>query len=251
VAERPRLGDLLVAAGAITRTQLGAALADQRSFGQPLGSTLVQMGYLDEETLVRTLARQLKLPVAWLRDKWVEDAVRDLLPAELALKHRVLPLFVTFEDTGKVLHLAMHDPNDLEALDAVGFKVGHKVSPVLAAGSELEDALGRHYAPGARSRRRPSGEGLQPREAPEILTFEKPKSAPVADEMLLTEAVAAMAGTGASAAPSAGRPPAKDGGHLSGEAALAAFLQLVEVFLDNGIVSRKDLAKRLRPYFSD
>jgi type IV pilus assembly protein PilB len=243
VAERPRLGDLLVAAGAITRTQLGAALADQRSFGQPLGTTLVQMGYLDEETLVRTLARQLKLPVAWLRDKWVEDAVRDLLPAELALKHRVLPLCVTFGDTGKVLHLAMHDPNDLEALDAVGFKVGHKVSPVLAAGSELEDALGRHYAPG---RRRPSGSGLQPREAPEILTFEKRRSEAISDEMLLTDAVAAMAGTGASE----GKSAARDGGHTSGEAALAALLQLVEVFLDNGIVTREELVKRLRPYFS-
>jgi len=80
------------------------------------------MGFLDEETLMRTLARQLKLPVAWLRGKWVDDEVRDLLPAELALKHRVLPLTVTVEDTGKVLHLAMHDPNDLEALDAVRFQ---------------------------------------------------------------------------------------------------------------------------------
>ena len=137
MAERPRLGELLLAAGAIDQTQLGAALADQRNFGMPLGTILVQMGYLDEETLMRTLARQLELPVAWLRGKWVEDAVRDLLPAELALKHHVLPLSVTFQDTGKVLNLAMHNPYDLEALDAVGFQVGHEVSPVLAAASEL------------------------------------------------------------------------------------------------------------------
>ena len=50
MAERPRLGDLLVAAGAIDRTQLGAALADQQNFGMPLGTILVQMDYLDEET---------------------------------------------------------------------------------------------------------------------------------------------------------------------------------------------------------
>ncbi len=128
MAERSKLGDMLVAAGAINLTQLGAAMADQRSFGMPLGTILVQMGYLDEETLIRTLARQLELPVAWLRDKWVDDAVRDLLPAELALKHRVLPLSVTFQDSGKVLHLAMHNPHDIEALDAVGYQVGHKVS---------------------------------------------------------------------------------------------------------------------------
>ena len=52
--ERPKLGELLVMAGAIDQTQLGAALADQRQYGRPLGITLVRMGFLDEETLVRT-----------------------------------------------------------------------------------------------------------------------------------------------------------------------------------------------------
>ncbi len=58
--ERPKLGELLVMAGAIDQTQLGAALAEQRKFGRPLGTTLVRMGFLDEEALVRTLARQLR-----------------------------------------------------------------------------------------------------------------------------------------------------------------------------------------------
>ncbi len=240
MAERPKIGDLLVAAGAINPTQLGAALADQQSFGKPLGYILVQMGYLDEETLTRTLARQLKLPVAWLRDKWLEDAVRDLLPAELALKHRVLPLSVTFEDTGKVLHLAMHDPNDFEALDAVGFQVGHKVSPVLAAASELDDALKRHYEPGSGSPAHAIDIGAEPqgRQAPEILTFGQPKARPAAKEILLNDPVAAA-------------PAAKGMGHASTEAALAAFLQLVQIFVDNGIVTAEELTKRLQPYLSD
>jgi hypothetical protein len=243
VAERPKIGDLLVAAGAISQTQLGGALADQRSFGKPLGSILVQMGYLDEVTLMRTLARQLKLPVAWLRDKWVEDAVRDLLSAELALKHRVLPLSVTFEDTGKVLHLAMHDPNDFEALDAVGFQVGHKVSPVLAAASELDDALKRHYEPGSGGHAIDMGGEPQARQAPEILTFGQQKAAPAAEEIQLNDVV--------ETAPAASAPAAKGEGHTSTEAALAVFLQLVEIFLDNGIVTAEELTKRLQPYLSD
>jgi type IV pilus assembly protein PilB len=243
VAERPKLGDLLVAAGAISLTQLGAALADQRSFGRPLGSILVQMGYLDEETLMRSLARQLKLPVAWLRGKWVQDAVRDLLPAELALKHHVLPLSVTIEDTGKVLHLAMHGPHDLEALDAVGFQVGHKVSPVLAAASELDDALQRHYAPRSGGPDITIGGEAQARQAPEVLTLGPPKAAPAAEEIELNDVVVA--------APAAGAPGAKGAGHASTEAALAAFLQLIEIFLDNGIITAEELTKRLQPYFSD
>ena len=245
MAERPKLGDLLVAAGAIDLTQLGAALADQRSFGKPLGSILVSMGYLDEETLMRTLARQLKLPVAWLRDKWVEDAVRDLLPAKVALKHRVLPLSVTFQDTGKVLHLAMNDPHDLEALDAVGHQVRHKVSPVLAAASELDDALKRHYEPGSNGSAHAVDIGGEPqaRQAPEILTFGHQRAAPAAEEIQLDDVV--------EASPTASAPAARGEGHASTEAALAAILQLVEIFLDNGIVTADELTKRLQPYLSD
>jgi len=110
MAERTKLGELLVAAGAINQTQLGAALGDQRQYGRRLGITLVRLGFIDEDTLVRTLARRLKLPIAWLRDKWVGQEVLDLVPAELALKHRCLPLAVNDAGRGKVLHLAMQDP---------------------------------------------------------------------------------------------------------------------------------------------
>ena len=39
--------------------------------------------------------------------------------------------------------------------------------------------------------------------------------------------------------------------HVSTEAAVASFLQLIEIFLDNGIVTAEVLRKRLQPYFSD
>ena len=70
--------------------------------------------------------------MAWLDGKWVDEQVLALVPAELALKHGCLPLSVTEERGAKVLHLAIQDPGNIEALDEVGFRVGHNVSPVLA-----------------------------------------------------------------------------------------------------------------------
>lgn len=148
MAERLKLGELLIMGGAIDQTQLGAALAHQRQFPQPLGKTLVSMGFLDEETLVRTLVRQLKIPVAWLDGKWVDRELVELIPAELALKHCCLPLALTEDKGAKTLHPAVLDPGDIEALDLIGFQVGHQVSPVLAAPTELEEAVQRHYAQG-------------------------------------------------------------------------------------------------------
>jgi hypothetical protein len=145
MADRVKLGELLVGAGAINRAQLTAALAEQHKWGLPLGMTLIEMKFIDEETLVRTLARQLKVPLAWMRGKRVKPAVIDLIPAELAREHRYIPLTVREESGGLVLFLGMQDPGDIDALDNVSFRIGWKVKPILVAPSELEEALERYY----------------------------------------------------------------------------------------------------------
>jgi type IV pilus assembly protein PilB len=231
MAEKPKLGELLVMAGAIDQTQLGSALADQRKFGQPLGSILVSMGYIDEETLVRTLARQLNLPIAWLRDKWVEPQVLELVPGKIAIKHHCLPLLLTEGAGGKVLHLAMQDPGDLEALDAVSFHVGHNVSPVLAAASEIEDALQRHFQSGEVSA---SAQSSRPevQRVPELLMFELKAQAATPSAELDFEF-----GTGPG-----------DAELMSSQAALSALTQLLSVLIEKGIISREEVASRLRPF---
>ena len=145
MSKRLKLGEILVAKGLISETQLASALAEQRRWGKRLGMTLVLMGYLEEEILIRTLAAQLKLPVARIRGKRVNAEVIELVPVELAEKHRCLPLFVKDQDGSRELFLAMEDPSDLEAQGELGFRIGFRIRPVLVAPTELEDALQRHY----------------------------------------------------------------------------------------------------------
>ena len=250
MAKRLKLGELLIKGGAIDKIQLGAALADQRQFRQPLGKILVQMGFLDEEKLVRTLARQLSLPVAWLKDKWVDPQVIELIPAELALKHQCLPLSVELSDSGKLLHVAMHDPHNLEALDALRFLIGHKISPVLAAPSELDDAIQRHYQ--SDSYRPPQdADGTIDADfqsvAPELMHFvprDTVADTPVQPEPTL-ELVTEI-GEVAAAAPVKPTGPAP-----SAEAAIGAVTQLLGVLLDAGIVTRDQAAKQLRDFLKN
>lgn len=149
MTSKPKLGELLVQAGVIDTAQLNAALGEQRQWGKPLGMTLVRMGMLDEDTLVQTLASQLKVPVVKLTGKTVNPEVLEQVPQELAHKHRCLPLLINDEGGQRVLYLGMEDPSDLEALDQIGFHVGGKVKPVLVAPGELEDAFHRHAQWGA------------------------------------------------------------------------------------------------------
>jgi type IV pilus assembly protein PilB len=145
MGKRLKLGEMLVAKGLISDTQLAAALGEQRRWGKRLGMTLVLMGYLEEEVLIRTLAAQLKLPVARIRGKRVNAEVIELVPVELAEKHRCLPLFMKDQGGSRELFLAMEDPSDLDAQGELGFRIGFRIRPVLVAPTELEDALQRHY----------------------------------------------------------------------------------------------------------
>ncbi len=52
-----RLGDLLVNKGMITDEQLQLALGEQKKLGRKLGSTLIELGMIDENSLLNLLCR--------------------------------------------------------------------------------------------------------------------------------------------------------------------------------------------------
>jgi hypothetical protein len=140
-----KLGQILVRKGLIDPDQLAAALGEQERSGGRLGRTLVRLGYLEEEALIRVLASQLRVPVARVAGKTVKQEILDLVPLELAQKHRCLPLFSRRDAEGPVLLIAMEDPSDGEALAEITARTGQRVRPVLVGPAELEDALQRHY----------------------------------------------------------------------------------------------------------
>ena len=56
---RKKIGELLVEAGLVSDTQVGAALSEQQNWGGKVGIHLVKMGALTTEELVAILSRQL------------------------------------------------------------------------------------------------------------------------------------------------------------------------------------------------
>jgi type IV pilus assembly protein PilB len=143
--ERVKLGQVLVAAGAIEPAQLTAALEEQKSNGGLLGMALVRMGFVDERTLVRALAGQLNLPVVQLQGKEISSEVLGLVPVELVEKHRCLPLLINGEGDARTLYLGMEDPSDPDVVAEICTLVGMNVQAVLVAPTELDEGIFRHY----------------------------------------------------------------------------------------------------------
>ncbi len=143
--KRAKLGQMLVAVGAIEPDQLAAALEEQKRTGGLLGVALVRMGVVDERTLVRALAGQLNLPVIQLHGKQISSEVLDLVPVELVEKHRCLPLLISGEGDARMLYLGMEDPSDPDVVAEICTLVGMNVQAVLVAPTDLDEGIYRHY----------------------------------------------------------------------------------------------------------
>ena len=140
----PRLGDRLLEAGLITRTQLDAALEQQQARidgGRRLGRTLVELGFLTERDLIQMLSVYLGIPVAPFATADAEERAITSLPTRLTRRYRAMPCRVV----GGSLHVAVADallPADLDQLQTVS---GHPVVLYLAPEAEIDAALAKHY----------------------------------------------------------------------------------------------------------
>jgi len=138
-----KLGEMLIEAGILHDYQLNSALSYQRHWGGRLGGCLIKLGYLTENTLLDFLADQLKLTRVDLAECSISDEVLEMIPAEKAREYNVIPLDRK-EMYGTVyLLVAMADPTNLLAIDAIQFMSGCQVRPALASESAVREAIDR------------------------------------------------------------------------------------------------------------
>ncbi len=145
VPRRKRLGEILVDAGLINETQLSAALNSQRTWGGKLGSTLVRMGFANEEDILRCLSAQLRLPPVDFRKVRVSPRALAAVPLRIAEKYHVMPVAVKEELGKKSVILAMADPTNLDAISEIQFQTGVNVRPVVATESAITRAIDYYY----------------------------------------------------------------------------------------------------------
>jgi hypothetical protein len=137
-----KLGELLLNEKMVTPGQLEEALKNQVVYGIKLGSSLVEMGYVDEEALARLLSRKLGVPCVGRKE--LAEVSRELIrnfPRNLVKEHHVVPLKLE----GNRLSLAMTDPTDFKAIEEIGFVTGHVVQPYIAPDVQISWALATYY----------------------------------------------------------------------------------------------------------
>ncbi|MCP3688858.1 MAG: type II/IV secretion system protein, partial [Gammaproteobacteria bacterium] len=132
-AKKIRLGDLLVEKNIITEEQLQFALTEQKKLGRKLGGTLIELGMIDESSLLDLLSSQLGIPLIDLNLIDYSDDIARLLPETMARRYRAIVLMEREAD----YLVGMADPTDIYALDEIQNKLNKPVSQAIVRETDL------------------------------------------------------------------------------------------------------------------
>jgi type IV pilus assembly protein PilB len=138
---REKIGTLLTKANIITDEQLQNALEEQKKTGEKIGSTLINLGYVEADTLVNFLSKQFKIPPVNLDDINPDQALIGIINAELANRYEVFPI----KKIGKTLYLAMSNPSDIYAIEDISFNTGLDILPRVASALDIKKLLNQYY----------------------------------------------------------------------------------------------------------
>jgi type IV pilus assembly protein PilB len=138
---RKKLGEILVDGGLLTQKQLEEALPFQKKSNLKLGQFLVREGIVSESQIVDLVSNQLRLE-KYRPDKYTLDVdLANLLPADIAHKYQAAPL----KKNGLLLTIAMLDPLDINALDAIEVYTNCEVEAIICTEQHLNQLLNSLY----------------------------------------------------------------------------------------------------------
>jgi type IV pilus assembly protein PilB len=136
-----KLGDLLVRERLLTSEQLTQALDVKKKNGGRLGTNLVKLGFINDQTLTQFLSRQFGVPAIDPSKVEIEPAVVEMIPAEIAQKYQVVPV----SRSGSTLTIATSDPSNIFIIDDIKFLTGKNIAVNVASEGAIKEAIDRYY----------------------------------------------------------------------------------------------------------
>ncbi len=140
-----RLGEILIKEGLLAEVQLDEALRFQKISGRPIGDIIVDRGFVKEDDLANSLAKQLDIPFVSIKDGSLNPAKNDnlekLIPQSFARSQMAVPLSKHLQS----LTVALANPLDLLAIDNLKKITGYDINPVIATKGDIREAITKFY----------------------------------------------------------------------------------------------------------
>ena len=132
---------MLIEACLLNEEQLKQAIVDHKRTNMKLGQYLVREGFVSGSQAADIISKQLKIK-KYIPDNYPIDIdLSKALPLDLAQKYQAAPL----RKSNFLLTLAMTDPMDIKALDAIEVYTNMEVETVICTYQELNNLIGSLY----------------------------------------------------------------------------------------------------------
>ncbi len=141
VKEKKKLGEMLIDGGLLSEDQLKQAVADHKRNNMKLGEYLVREGIVSSSEIVNLVSQQLAIE-KYRPDAYpIDISLSAVIPLDMCQKYQLVPI----ERTGQLLKIAMTDPMEINALDAIEVFTNIEVEAVICTYQELNHIISSLY----------------------------------------------------------------------------------------------------------
>ena len=140
-----RIGTIMVDMGYLDEDSLWKILEEQnRSGNELLGKVAVRMGLAKEEQVLKALGEQLGMKVIKLNDITIPAEMTELVGESMATAYKVVPLSQNKKD--KSVTVVMAEPQNPSTIDSLRLFLGVDVKGAVASEADVMAAIERLYA---------------------------------------------------------------------------------------------------------
>ncbi len=138
---KDKIAKKLLDSSLISQEQLSKALDIQKKDGGSLSQNLVKTGAISELAFAEFMGQLYNVGAVNLEEIKPDEETIALIPVEVATKFQVVPV----KREGRVLTVAMANPDNIFAIDDIKFITGFEVKPVVATESAIKKSIDKLY----------------------------------------------------------------------------------------------------------
>jgi len=132
-----KLGEILIHYKIITPEQLEEGLKIQKNNGKRIGEILIDLGMVTQDEINWVLGKQLNLPYVQVNIGNIDIQLSKNISEDILRKYKVIPMMEIDDD----LVIAMADPTDEEAIEAIKEVTKRKLKYVLASFKNIDETI--------------------------------------------------------------------------------------------------------------
>lgn len=133
--------NVMVDMGLLSSEQASQYTAEAEAAGQGVIDYLLARKIITPTDVIQARAAHFGAEFIRLSELRIPDEVISAVPRHIAKRYKVIPVY----KHGEVIGIALSDPSDLDALDALRHILNAEIEPKVASEEEIEAALNKYY----------------------------------------------------------------------------------------------------------